>query len=84
MFAPLPAEASFDSLGVSSRLLRGYIDGELEADEECETDVHVLVGDRLNKVKDIGNLIREHLPDFIKTEEAPPVTVVMAEGREKE
>nr|WP_309688912.1 hypothetical protein [Armatimonas sp.] len=84
MFAPLPSDASFDRIGVASRLLRGYLE---EEDEEAfpgkvkNKGVKIMVGrhgehsghiamEELGKLKDIGSVIREHLPDWLR--EAPP------------
>ena len=84
MFLPLAEDASFDRLGVAARLLRGY----LEEEEEGDTDkrgVKIVVGkhgeqgghiaiEELGRLKDIGAIIREHLPDFLRTPPpAPPM-----------
>ena len=79
MFSPLPSDASFDRVGVASRLLRALLDAELEEEESVEKSVKVVVGkhgghnidiEGLGKIKDIGAVIREHLPEWLR--EAPP------------
>jgi hypothetical protein len=81
MFSPLPNDASFDRVGVASRLLRALLDAELEEEESIEKSVKVVVGrhgthtshintEELGKLKDIGAVIREHLPEWMR--EAPP------------
>lgn len=81
MFSPLPEDASFSRLGVASRLLRSLL--EEEEEEADKKGVKIIVGkhgeasghisiEELGKLKDIGTVIREHLPDFLKTPTAPP------------
>lgn len=83
MFQPLPEAASFDRIGVASRLLRGYLEDE-EDEGSSGKSVKIVVGkhgehaghinlEELGKLKDIGAVIREHLPDFLRTPPTPPV-----------
>lgn len=81
MFSTLPSDASWSRLGVSSRLLRSFLE---EEEEECAPKgVKIVVGkhgehaghidlEELGKLKDIGAVIREHLPDFLRTPPTPP------------
>lgn len=74
LFQPLPADASFDEVGVDSKLLAGY----LEEDEEeaggskgQQGGPNIIVGSLnglqgLEELKDLGRQIRESLPDWIR------------------
>ena len=76
LFEALPEDASFDELGVDSKLLAGY----LEADEEEVERAHhrgphggpnIIVGSLnglqgLEELKDLGRTIRESLPDWLR------------------
>jgi hypothetical protein len=84
MFSPLPADASFDRIGVASRLLRGYLEDESDESNSGKNKskgVKIVVGkhgehtghinlEELGQLKDIGSVIREHLPEWLRS--APP------------
>jgi hypothetical protein len=89
MFSPLPEDTSYDTVAVATRLLLGYVEGEIEDakdnDEESDSKVNILLGNAgsrihlskgnkhidledLGTIKDIGKIIRDNLPNFIKIE----------------
>jgi|GEM_PF-4461227 hypothetical protein len=70
LFRELPTDAGFDKVGVASKLLYGYL-------EEDETDTrrfhapNIVIGNLsglgdLDKLKDLGQTIRENLRDFLR------------------
>src|SRR5207249_2829174 len=71
-FPPLSEEATFDEVGVAAGQLAGYIDdnGEPEGKKERERiygshNVSINVGGGKD-LKEIGELIREHLPEWLR------------------
>jgi hypothetical protein len=81
LFPPLPADASFDRVGVASKLLDGYLEGVLEDEEEngkhrgFSGGPNIVIGNLpdlkgLEKLKDLegylGKTIREHLPEWLR------------------
>lgn len=72
LFAELPSDATYDRVGVSSKLLAGYI----EEDEEIEASrrhghQNIIIGGLgnlgdLDKLKEVGVNIRENLADLVK------------------
>jgi len=81
IFSILPADASFDRLGVLSKLLEGYLADEIpdSGKEGREGGGHkIIIGSNLGEIngleelKDLGRIIRENLPEFLrKRSEAP-------------
>jgi hypothetical protein len=72
LFPPLPADASFDRVGVASKLLDGYLEDE---DNGKQKGIHggpnIVIGNlpdlkELEKLKDLGKTIREHLPEWLR------------------
>jgi hypothetical protein len=78
LFPPLPADASFDRVGVASKLLDGYLEGCLEQEDESNARArgfsggpNIVIGNlpdlkELEKLKDLGKTIREHLPEWLR------------------
>jgi hypothetical protein len=81
MFSPLPLDASFDRLGVVSKLMEGYLAEEVaEPSRENSGGGHkIIIGNSmgdlsgLEELKDLGRVIRENLPDFLRRRTEPPV-----------
>jgi hypothetical protein len=79
LISPLPEDASMDRVGVACKLLQMVLEDELEGEEEH--DVRVLVGrakreEEMGRIQDIGAVLRDHLPDFLKTGEDMAVSEV--------
>jgi hypothetical protein len=88
MFPPLPEDSTYDTIAVASRVLRGYVECEIEEAEESEENnsevnislgsagnrIHLSKGNKhinledLGTIKDIGKIIRDNLPDFMKND----------------
>jgi hypothetical protein len=76
LFPPLPEDASFDRVGVASKLLDGYLEGHLEEEENGRQrgfsgGPNIVIGNlpdlkELEKLKDLGKTIREHLPEWLR------------------
>lgn len=87
LFKPLPEDASFDRLGVASKLLEGYLAEETVQPERTNSgdSNNVFIGNigNLDELKDLGRVIRENLPDFLKKRgetPAPPASPVPPES----
>ena len=80
IFSMLPDDASFDRLGVLSKLLEGYLAEEFnDAPTNREGGGHkIIIGSNLGEIngleelKDLGRIIRENLPDFLRKRTEPP------------
>ena len=73
LFLPLPEGVSFDEIGVESKLLAGYLSTDVEPERREERQAPhfhgpVVIGglEGLEELKEIGQMIRDHLPDFLK------------------
>jgi len=69
LFRPLPDDATFDRLGVASTLLEGYLLEEGDGDRSSgNKHGNVIIGNigGLDELKDLGRIIRDNLPDFIR------------------
>ncbi len=69
LFPPLPPDASFDRLGVASRLLEGYLEEELTGSAPVgngQGDIIFSNHAGLQEIQDLGRMVRENLPDFLR------------------
>ncbi|MBC8101376.1 MAG: hypothetical protein H7Z41_02150 [Cytophagales bacterium] len=79
LFPVLPEDASFDRLGVASRLLEGYLEEETPETEGRGAAGHnIVIGNigGLEDLKDLGRMVRENLPEFLRkrtSSDAPEV-----------
>lgn len=70
MFPPLPADASFERVGVAAKLLSAYITDE-DA-EKAQSAPNIIIGNLGSfELKDLDKVIRENMPSF----KSSPVTV---------
>jgi hypothetical protein len=75
-FPPLGEQASFDEVGVAAGQLAGYLEEEEEPEPRRKNErmisgshnVHINVGSlkELDDLKNIGQIIREHMPDWLR------------------
>ena len=72
LFPPLPQDASFDRLGVASKLLEGYLEEEAPTppvSAQAGLGHNIVIGGNitgLEDLQDIGRMVRENLPDFLR------------------
>ena len=71
LFPPLPPDASFDRLGVASKLLEGYLEEEVADSAPMGAGNHIHIGNigdigAMEELKDLGRLVRENLPEFLR------------------
>lgn len=78
MFEPLPENTEFAELGVESRLLAGYIKERQQEPAPPQPSNHgpsgnIIVGlgglKELVELKDLGRLVRQHLPEWMQGRE---------------
>ena len=76
-FPPLPTDASFDRVGVACKLLESYLSEETEDKDKSRgggggSVIHIgnlgNVAD-LDQLRDLGKIIRENLPEFLRDKE---------------
>lgn len=80
MFTPLPADASFDEVGVDSKLLAGYLSHDVQ---ESQGDVrphrphwkegrerHRLRNEDLDSFREVGAILRENFPAWFQEKQA--------------
>jgi hypothetical protein len=72
LFLALPQDASFDRLGVASKLLAGYLEEEAPASDVLRgvNNIHIGSIAGLEDIKDLGRLVRENLPEFLRARSA--------------
>ncbi len=77
LFQPLSEESSFDEIGVESSLLAGYLkeDAEERPDKAQRSSPNVIIGSLnglqgLEELKDLGQVIRDHLPEWMRGQAA--------------
>jgi hypothetical protein len=73
MFPPLPANASFDRVGVAANLLAAYLKEEEE--ERSLGAPNIVIGNLgsvsdLEKLKDLGKMIEENFPEWMRRKPA--------------
>lgn len=71
LFAELPSDATYDRVGVASKLLAGYIDDDDDVSRK-HGHQNIIIGGLgnlgdLDKLKEVGVNIRENLADLVKS-----------------
>lgn len=89
LFPPLPADANLDSAGIASAQLAEYLRAGLPDTEQqgAPGEANMKLGDgnvffNIGGLGDVGELIREHLPEWLKGKRAVPEDQPAVESQE--
>src|SRR5437763_1446983 len=77
LFPPLPADASLDAAGIASAQLAEYLRAGLPEEEQQKGKGGSMIGGdgfviNLGGLGDIGELVREHLPEWLRGKRGEP------------
>src|SRR5690349_18315424 len=77
LFAPLPEDANLDAVGIASAQLAEYLSAGLPEQADSKGKAGPIIGGdgvviSLGGLGDIGELVREHLPEWLRGRRSEP------------